>query len=151
MTDQWDTPEKIAEATEAFAASVEGWQEPAAYAVGISSATSSPECDFPVVNAGTRMLPALVMAKVVGHVSGTATYPLTTSQLEAAIAGLSPAEACTAYEHRNLGAWRSLLADAQGNPARTLTVVYIGDLEDPVGSEADASLRALIEGHEPLR
>ncbi len=144
MSAQWSTPEEIQAAKETIAASIEGWREPAAYAVGISSATSSAETEFPHVNVGENALPALVMAKTVGYANGTVTHELTTHELEHAVAGLSPAEACTAYEHPNLAAWRDILAELATNPARTAVVVFIGDLDDPVSSEADGSLRSQL-------
>lgn len=145
MTAQWSTPEEIAAARQTIAASIDGWQEPAAFAVGISSATSSAETEFPHVNnVGAGLLPALVMAKTIGYSSGTLTHELTTHELEHAIAGLAPAEACTAYEHPNLAAWRSILAELRTNPARTAVVVFIASLDDPVSSEADGSLRTQL-------
>ncbi len=146
MNAQWSTPDQIAAAKETIAASIEGWQEPAVYAVGISSATSSAETDFPHVNVGDHYLPALVMAKTIGYSHGTLTHELTTHELEHAVAGLSPAEACTAYEHPNLAAWREILTELQSNPARTAVVVFIGDLDDLVSSEADGSLRSQLPG-----
>lgn len=144
MTAQWSTPEEIAAARQTIAASIDGWREPAAYAVGISSATSSAETEFPHVNVGAGSLPALVLAKTIGYSSGTLTHELTTHELEHAVAGLAPAEACTAYEHPNLAAWRSILAQLRANPARTAVAVFIGSLDDPVSSEADGSLRTQL-------
>lgn len=144
MSRQWRTPEELAAARDVIAAAIEGWAPPAAFAVGISSATSSAETDFPIVNVGEHELAAVIMATVVGHASGTATYELNTAQLRHAISGLEPAEACTVVEHRNLAAWRELLAEAESNPARTLCVVFVGSLGDPVSSEADGSLRSQL-------
>ncbi len=145
MNAQWSTPQELAAARETIAASIDGWQPPAAYAVGLSSATSSSETEFPVVNVGSaHLLPAVVMAKTIGYASGTLTHELTTHELEHAIAGLSPAEACTAVEHPNLAAWRQVLSELRSNPARTAVVVFIGDLDDPVSSEADGSLRSQL-------
>ncbi len=144
MSAQWSTPEQVAAAREAITASIDGWQEPAAYAVGISSASSSAETEFPHVNVGENDLAALVIAKTVGYSSGTLTHELTSHELEHAVAGLSPVEAGTAYEHTNLQAWRGILADLASNPARTAVVVFVGDLDDPVSSEADGSLRSQL-------
>jgi len=144
MSRQWRTPQEVAAARETIAAAIDGWQRPAAFAVGISSATSSAETEFPVVNVGEHELAAVIMATVVGHVSGTATLELNTAQLRHAITGLEPAEACTAYQHPNLVAWRRLLAEAESNPARTLCVVFVASLADPVSSEADGSLRSQL-------
>ncbi len=148
MSPDWSTPEGLAAIKDALAATIEGWQAPVAYAVGISSASSSPEVEFPHVNSpgGSHGLPAVILAKLLGHANGSQTYELSTSQLEAAVESLRPAEACTTLEHPNLGAWREVLAELSANPARTAYVVFVGDLDDPVTSEADGTLRTVV-GH----
>lgn len=142
----WSTPEGLKAIKEQVAATIPGWQAPTAYAVGISSASSSPEPDFPHVNrpGGAHNLPAVVLAKVLGHDGSTATLELTGAQLEAAAEALEPAEECTTVDHPNLAAWRHVLAELRSNPARTAYAVYVADLDDPVTSEADAALRALL-------
>jgi hypothetical protein len=146
MDPDWSTPEGLAAIKDALAATIDGWSPPVAYAVGISPASSSPELQFPHVNApgGTHGLPAVVLAKLLGHASGTQTYELSRPQLEAAVETLRPAEACTTLEHPNLAAWRTVLAELDANPARTAYAVFVADLDDPVGSEADATLRTLL-------
>lgn len=146
MEPDWSTPEGLAAIKDALAATIDGWEPPVAYAVGISSASSSPELEFPHVNApgGRHALPAVILAKLLGHASGSQTYELSLPQLEAAVETLRPAEACTTLEHPNLAAWRTVLADLDANPARTAYAVFVGDLDDPVESEADATLRTLL-------
>ena len=147
----WSTPEGLAAIKDHLAAQIEGWCPPIAYAVGLSSASSSGVWEFPHVNrpGGRHGLPAVVLATVLGHDGTTGTLPLTTGALEAAIRGLAPAEACTSMPHPNLAAWREVLAEATSNPARTLVAVFVADLGDPVSSEADGSMRATFEGHTP--
>jgi hypothetical protein len=148
----WSTPEGLRSVRESLAATIPGWVDPALYAVGIGPGAGSREVGFPHVNAdGTHLLPALVLASVVGHRGGTATYDMGVDQLAAAVEQLAPAEACTALEHPNLWAWRDLLAQAAEVPALTLTAVFVGDLADPPASEADAELRALVEAGAPAR
>ena len=144
----WTTVEGLAVIRSALASRIEGWRYPVTYAVGLSPATSSPEWEFPHVNApgGRHGLAAVVLATVLGHDGSTATLELSASQLEVAVASLEPAEACPAVEHPNLAAWRSVLDDARGNPFRSLVAVFVADLDDPVTSEADASLRAGLDG-----
>jgi hypothetical protein len=146
MEPDWSTPEGLAAIKDALAATIEGWEPPVAYAVGISSASSSPELEFPHVNApgGNHGLPAVVLAKLLGHANGSQTYELSRAQLEAAVETLRPAEACTTLEHPNLAAWRTVLGELGANPARTAYAVFVADLDDPVGSEADATLRTLL-------
>jgi hypothetical protein len=146
MEPDWSTPEGLAAIKDALAATIDGWEPPVAYAVGISSASSSPELEFPHVNrpGGRHALPAVVLAKLLGHTKGSQTYDLSQRQLEAAVETLRPAEACTTLEHPNLAAWRAVLAGLDANPARTACAVFIADLDDPVESEADATLRTLL-------
>jgi hypothetical protein len=146
MEPDWSTPEGLAAIKQALAATIDGWQPPVAYAVGISPASSSPELEFPHVNApgGTHGLPAVILAKLLGHTKGSETYELSRQQLTAAIETLKQAEACTTLEHPNLAAWRTVLAELDANPARTAYAVFVGDLDDPVESEAEATLRTLL-------
>lgn len=144
MTAAWRTPEELAAARETIAASIEGWEAPAAYAVGLTSATSSAEYEFPVINVGDHYLPAAVLAKTIGYASGTSTHVLSVAELSHAVDGLAPAEACTTMEHPNLWAWREILSEVESNPYRGIVAVFIGDLADPVSSEADGSLRTQL-------
>jgi hypothetical protein len=86
----------------------------------------------------------VILAKLLGHASGSHTYDLSRQQLAAAVETLRPAEACTSLEHPNLAAWRIVLGELDSNPARTAYAVFIGDLDDPVESEAEATLRTLL-------
>ncbi len=148
----WSTPEGLAAIRDHLAARVEGWRQPVAYAVGVSSASSSPEWDFGHINVpgGRHGLAAVVLATVLGHDGSTATLDVTTAELAAAVESLEPAEACTTLEHPNLAAWRVALAEAESNPARSIVAVFVADLEDPVSSEADGAMRATFEGHAPV-
>jgi len=152
MTDlDWSTPDGLAAIREHLAARLDGWRQPVAYAVGLSPASSSPEWVFAHVNApgGCHGLPAVILATVLRHDGSTATLPLSRSELAAAVQSLAPAEACTELEHPNLAAWREVLAELEGNPAREARAVFVADLDDPVSSEADGSMRATFEGHAP--
>ena len=153
MTDlDWSTPEGLAAIRDHLAARMEGWRPPAAWAVALSPASSSPEWVLPHVNepGGAHGLAAVVLATVLRHDGSTATVPLSPSALAAAVESLEPAEACTSVEHPNLAAWRQVLAELDGNPAREAVAVFVADLDDPVASEADGSMRATFEGHEPV-
>ncbi|GGL33972.1 hypothetical protein H9L10_00715 [Phycicoccus endophyticus] len=147
----WSTPEGLEAIRDHLAAGIEGWRPPVAHAVGLSPASSSPEWVFPHVNApgGRHGLPAVVLATILRHDGSTGTLPLGRADLEAAVASLAPAQACTAVEHPNLAAWRSVLRELEGNPAREAVAVFVADLADPVSSEADASLRVAIDGAVP--
>lgn len=147
----WSTPEGLVAIRDHLAARIEGWRQPVAHAVGLSPASSSPEWVFAHVNApgAEHGLPAVVLALVLGHDGSTATLPLSRAELSAAVESLEPAEACTSLSHPDLAAWREVLAELEGNPAREAQAVFVADLDDPVTSEADGSMRATFEGHTP--
>ncbi|SMC72927.1 hypothetical protein [Janibacter indicus] len=147
----WSTPEGLAAIRAHLAERLDGWTPPVAWAVGITPATSDPDVQFPHVNlpGGSHGLAAVVLASVLRHDGATATLDVSVDQLQAAVEGLEPAQACTTVEHPNLGAWRGLLTEARDNPARELVAVFVADLDDPVSSDADGEMRAGFEGLHP--
>ena len=147
----WSTPDGLAAIRDHLAARIDGWRQPVAHAVALSPASSSPEWVFVHVNppGGAHGLAAVVLATVLGHDGSTATLPVSRAQLAAAVESLEPARACPGIEHPNLAAWHELLRELDGNPAREAQAVFVADLDDPVGSEADGSMRATFEGHAP--
>jgi len=147
----WSTPDGLAAIRDHLAARIDGWRQPVAHAVGISPASSSPEWVFSHVNVPgqTHGLAAVVLATVLGHDGSTATVPVSRTDLAAAVESLEPARACTSVEHPNLEAWREVLLELEGNPAREAQAVFVADLDDPVTSEADGSMRATFQGHAP--
>lgn len=147
----WSTPEGLAAIRAHLAERLDGWTPPAAWAVGITPATSDPDVQFPHVNlpGGSHGLAAVVLASVLRHDGATATLDVSVDQLQAAVEGLEPAQACTTVEHPNVGAWRGLLTEARDNPARELVAVFVADLDDPVSSDADGEMRAGFEGLHP--
>ncbi|HSF98155.1 MAG TPA: hypothetical protein VLA55_05645 [Ornithinibacter sp.] len=152
MTDlDWSTTQGLAAIREHLADRIDGWRQPVAFAVGLSPASSSPEWEFPHVNlpGGQHGLAAVVLASVLRHDGSTATVPVSPGALAAAVESLSPAQACADVDHPNLAAWRSVLADLESNPAREAVAVFVADLDDPVTSEADGSMRTTFEGHAP--
>ncbi|RKS09950.1 hypothetical protein DFP74_5695 [Nocardiopsis sp. Huas11] len=138
--EQWATKEEIIAARERMEASHPGWERPAAFAVGV---VRDGETSFGLTNAGGNYFPAIVLARAVGHASGTATYPLSRGQLETAVAELSPAEACTEFRHPNLVHWRELL-DEVADRGGQFVAVFVGDLDDPPVDEHDRALRAAV-------
>ncbi|PRY61200.1 hypothetical protein [Glycomyces artemisiae] len=136
---EWPTPEAIATARAAMIARIPGWTLPAAHGLAVEG----PEgFDFPRVNAGVNPLPAVVMATVLGHSGGSASYEVDSELLALAIRLLAPAEACTAYEHPNLATWREVReALVPGAAAR---MVFVGELSDDSDDPAVTSLRALV-------
>jgi hypothetical protein len=136
MTDElWDTEEKVAAARERFAAAIPGWEYPAAYGFG---RLVDGRIEFARVNTTGGKLPALTLATVVGHVSGSGTYPIAVEGLTRAIELAEPAEAWTAIAHENLPVLRRLRTEL--DPGESLLVVFAD------GSESsDPHVRALNE------
>lgn len=134
--EEWSTLEGLAAIRERYAALIDGWQAPAAFALALGD-------DLGHVNApgGRHGLAAVVLGYVLKHDGSTATVPVSRDQLAEAIQLLEPAEACTAVRHPNLGSWRAMLARADGAP---MHAVFVRDLADPVSSEVDARLRASL-------
>jgi len=147
----WSTPDGLVAIRDHLAARIDGWRQPVAHAVGLSPASSSPEWVFSHVNVPGEAhgLAAVVLATVLGHDGSTATVPVSRTELAAAVESLEPARACTSVEHPNLEAWREVLLELEGNPAREAQAVFVADLDDPVTSEADGSMRATFQGHAP--
>ncbi|MEO3936507.1 hypothetical protein V3N99_07070 [Dermatophilaceae bacterium Soc4.6] len=145
---QWSTPEHLTAAATTIADSINGWTEPALFAVGMSSATSDEGYDFPVVNhagqGGERALATLVLAKTLGYAEGSYTQHLSAAELRHALTALEPVEGVAGVEHPNLTLWRGLLAEHESNPARTLIAVFVGDLAEPGASEAEVALRTQL-------
>jgi hypothetical protein len=66
-----------------------------------------------------------------------------------AVESLAPAEACTERRPPEPRRVARGAAELDGNPAREAQAVFVADLDDPVTSEADGSMRATFEGHAP--
>ena len=147
MTDErWTTTEEITAARERLEDAIDGYERPAAYALGLA-VPGEPEAVFPLVNQGANFLPAVVLATVCGHVRGTATYVLDGQRLQEAIDLLAPAEACTAYDHPNLAVWRRVRAEAADRPGARVVAVFLGDLElTPTEGRYERLLREAVAG-----
>ncbi|WP_256206564.1 inositol monophosphatase family protein [Nocardioides luteus] len=127
---QWKTMDEILAARTRFETAIAGWTPPQAHGVGLrpSAATSYEPDHFKLVNAYGHRLPAVVIATVVGHTSGTAAYRMTREDLERAIELISPAEAYGEYDHPNLWSWRDRILPAlTEDPEAEVVAVFIGD------------------------
>ncbi|WP_220454082.1 pyridoxamine 5'-phosphate oxidase family protein [Nocardioides immobilis] len=135
--DEWSTLEGLAAIRERLGAQIDGWEFPASYAVAVDG-------DFPHVNqpGGVHKLPAAVLGTVLKHDGSTATLEVSRQQLDEAITTLAPAAACTDIDHPNLAAWRAIAERLDAHGGGTVTAVFVRSVDDPVGSELDAALRA---------
>ena len=145
---RWETPEEILAARDQLERDLEGYRRPAAYALGMvdSSADGHPRADdvFPVINHAANMLPAVVLATVCGHTHGTSTYHITHAQLDQAIEMLTPAEACTEYDHPNLSAWRDIRDRARHQPRADVIAVFLGSSHEHPGGRWERLLHTAI-------
>ncbi|MEO8696557.1 MAG: tetrahydrodipicolinate N-succinyltransferase N-terminal domain-containing protein [Acidimicrobiales bacterium] len=148
MTINYETLAGLDAWRESIEESIPAYVRPAAYAVGI--ATIAPDGQildtrYPVVNTDKHLLPAAVLAQVLGRTSGTETRRLDHTQLQEAVATLAPAEACREVDHPNLASWRVMLdLAAQPHPAggqRVLVAAFIEALTDPPVDAHDVYLR----------
>lgn len=140
MSERWETVEEISAARRRFEESLPGWRRPAAYGVGRPGGADGIE--FVRVNDGEHPLPAAVLATVCGYRSTTGSFRLSKAELSRAIDLLAPAEACTAYEHPNLWAWRELRdalpEDHEG------AAVFIADWDAPSDDPHIKALRKAL-------
>ncbi len=130
-------------ARERFAAAIPGWTWPElAGVVLVRPGPGGEILDIPVVNTTQHRLPVVVLAGVLGHAGGTATYPLEPAALARAVDRLRPAAAATFMAHPNLEAWIRLQAVLAAEPDARTVAVFVADLADPVVDAYDAALRA---------
>lgn len=148
--EQWITVDDIASARRRFIDALPGWRAPVAHAVGFvaEEVTGIGPEHFPLVNTAEHLLPAAVLATVVGHRAGTAVYELSRGQLDEAIALLEPAEACADYEHPNLWRWRDEIRAAweQDPRARVIAVFIDEEASESDGHPAVVAVRAAAAG-----
>jgi hypothetical protein len=138
MTERWETVEAINAARAALETRL-GWEQPAAWGL------LTP--DGAVVRANVRggYLPGVVLATVVGHRNGSASYALSASAIAEAVAMAEPAEACTDIPHPNLAALR-LLSGGEAVVAFVAEADFVADIEvgDGVEGIADKYVAALL-------
>lgn len=142
----YETVREVLDAKEALEASIPGWRAPVGY--GLGAVDGGGRVDWRAVNyPNLHGLPAVVLASVLGHRNGTATYELDREGFDRAIELLQPAGACTFFQHPNLWAWQRLRDDfSAGSLDRSarVVVVFVGDTRDRVSSDADAQFRAAV-------
>ena len=138
----WTTDEDLMAARLRFADDLPGYEQPVAYGVG---RIDDGGLVFGHLNApgGRHLLPAVVLASVCGHSSGTATYVLTADQMAEAVMRLAPAEAATHWDHPNLWSWRTLING--GSSDSTYVVIFVQNLDDPAVDEHDVRFRECVQ------
>jgi 2,3,4,5-tetrahydropyridine-2-carboxylate N-succinyltransferase len=165
--------ESVAEFTKLVAEieATEGYRRPAAFGLGLAtfalgdltqpaqvqSGKAVLDTWYPAPNCDENFGTAAILAKVVGHVSGSSSYRLDQAQLEQALAAFTPF-VNDGKSHPNLSALMQLLATLrrQGKESarydqgettldrvlpRAVVVTFIGDLRDKPIDAHDAYLR----------
>ncbi len=134
----------------------EGYRKPLAFGVGIATISKAGDIldtFFPFPNYASNYGSAVVMASVVGHVSGTASYRVGQSHLVKMIEHFLPFEG-DGKRHGNIDALKAVLNTTQGlaekhGPMRVAVVAFIDDPEHDPGplGVPDAYLRLHLLSH----
>jgi 2,3,4,5-tetrahydropyridine-2,6-dicarboxylate N-succinyltransferase len=130
-----------------------GFQQPAAFAIGIATVAPSGkvlDTAFATVNREENYGAAAVLADVAGHLSGTASYRLSAAQLDEALGAFASFEG-DGKVHPNIEAVKgvkamSALPAALGGE-RVPVVVFIGALTDAPTDASDVYLRLHLLSH----
>ncbi|TWG22801.1 hypothetical protein FHX75_121337 [Micromonospora palomenae] len=145
MTQRWATLAEIGAARDRFERELR-WRRPVLHGIGFPSVDlaypRSPEdiC-FLRVNGAGNVLPAAVLATVVGWHGGTGSVRVTQEQLGRAIELLAPAEACTDVPHPNLAVWREVYGWSWGDDGEDLVAVFDADPDEPTDDPYVRTLR----------
>ena len=130
-----------------------GYVRSAGFAVGFATVAPSGkvlDTAFPVVNLAENFGAGAVLADVVGHRSGTASYELSRDQLDRAIAAFAAFDG-DGKSHPNVDALKAARAALGAAPLhggeRRPVVVFIGALDDPPTGPSDVYLRLHLLSH----
>ena len=117
-----------------------GYDKPAAWGVGLATVAPSGkvlDASFAVVNLGENYGAAAIVSHVLGHSSGTATYPVSVEQLDAVLQHFAPLEGDGgSHPNRDVIKLTRAAFDAAAplGGSRAAFAVYLGSLGDaPVG------------------
>jgi len=132
------------------------YRKPLAFGIGIATVSRSGnllDTFFPCPNYQTNMGAAAVMADVVGHLSGTASYQIQVGQLADMLDYFRPFER-DGKKHGNIDAIKAVLNTVQGctekhGAIRVPIVTFIAESNDDLGPQGvpDAYLRLHLLSH----
>jgi hypothetical protein len=140
MAEAWSTDVELVAARDRFAASIDGYVPPVAYALARRDGDG---LVFGHVNrvGEARGLPAAALATVCGYSRRSGTYEVSAEDLAAVVGLLAPAEAATHIPHPNIWSWRDLLREAPNGAS--FAAFYWADPADPPQSEEEGTFCAL--------
>lgn len=125
----------------------DGYVQTAGFGVGIATVAPSGkvlDTAFPVVNFGENFGAAAVLADVVGHTSGTASYPLDADKVQAALDAFAAFEG-DGKSHPNIDvlkiAAKSLSNSTARGGVRQAVVVFLGAVTDAPTGPSDVYFR----------
>jgi hypothetical protein len=140
MIEAWSTREQVAAAREEFEAALgPAWRRPAAWGVLHDGGDGRIMVDR--ANLDEHVLPAVVLAGILGYTSGSCSIRFTAADLDRAIEQLSPAEAWTEVVHYNLNAWRYLHEEI--GAAGSAVAAFAGEID--IVEPDDPYLGALLD------
>ena len=143
----------------------DGYQAPAAFAVGVAhygiSDVSKPDTwsenakildtYYPLVNCGENNGSAAILADAVGHLGGTQSYLLSADLVQKALACFAPFEG-DGKVHANIEVLKQCeqLSAGTDKPQRVV-VTFLQDLQDDITSVYDAYLRLHLLSHRKVK
>ncbi len=159
-TTVFDVKTTTAEEFSAHVAAIEtrsGYQKPVAFAVGVATISPSGkvlDTAYPVVNCHENFGSAAVLADVVSHTSGTASYELSDTQLGAALDAFHCFDN-DGKSHPNIDAIKlarqTLSAPAPLGGSRRAVVSFISALSDAPTGASDVYLRLHLLSHRKVQ
>jgi hypothetical protein len=147
--ERWYTRDELLAAKSAMIASMPGWRMPVAYGLGVADGEGG-EVDWRVTNLrNEHELPAVVLAEVTGYRTGTVGLRLDLATFDAAIALLTPAATCDAWEHPNLWAWEAVRSEISAGTLASgarVVVAFVGIEDDDSPDSLDDAVDDPIVG-----
>lgn len=146
----------ISDAVAAIEGRLDGYEPPAAFAVGVATVGPSGgvlDVRYPHVNLLGSWGTVAVLAEAIGYRSGTQTFTLDNAQIYGAIAALEDL-ATGDGPHPNVDAWKAVAGAAQHDALggeRIVVAAVIDNLYQPPVDEVDAYLRLHLLSHRLVR
>jgi hypothetical protein len=153
VNESWSTPAQIAAELAGLEAGLEAalgapWERPLAWGIMHEDGGGRIVVDRAEAGDQRHPLAMTVLAVVAGDRGGTHTARIDAALLEAAIAMLAPAEACTDYDHPNLRTWRYLREEIGESGTALAVFTRAIDIAEPDDPYVAALLGAIHRGRQ---